>query len=410
MQNTWVLTLLARASALCLAFLLSFFLVREFGAQRFGIYMKFYAAVFVASLIGRRGMSLLVVRELSKSESGFNLTSLLKVVHFRVLVSTILVSIILFTAAVLINKAPVSFIWLGVLAAVSFSINVINSESFRGVGNPVLSIFFQGLLLPFIFLSVLILISRFGFNPDLESVFVLAVIVTSMISCILVYCKIIREDSLTGCSADYSNFKESVSYLWPISILEMAAHRFFPVFIIGYFGRPSDIAEYTVAFQIAALVSFSLMASNTFAMPMYSRLAIPGREFELRGLIKRVYLVNAAFGFTVALIIGVFSDVIMSLYSKEFVDAGPILLMLCIGQIFNVIGGHSGSLLAMTHNDRPRSLSAYVGYIGFIILSCILVKDHGAYGVAIAFVVSNFTISIMSNFLLYKHAGVRGFL
>ena len=410
MFSTWVFTLLARASALGLAFVLSFFLVREFGAERFGTYMEFYAAVFVASIVGRRGLDLLVVRELSKSVSGFSLTSVLKVVHCRVLASTILASITVFTATVFINEAPVSFIWLGIIAAVSFSINIINSESLRGIGNPILSISLQGLLIPFMLISALILSSRFGLNPDIESVFMLAVIVTSIVSCASVYYIIIRRASVTGISADYSDFKESVSYLWPVSILAMAAHRFFPVFIIGYVGVSSDIAVYAVAFQIASLVSFSLMASNTFATPMYSRLAIPGREVELRCLIKKVYLVNAAFGLTVAVIIGSSSDVIMRLYSEEFSDAGPILLMLCIGQIFNVIGGHAGSLLSMTHNDRPRSLSAYVGFIGFIILSCILVQDYGAYGVSVAFVVSNITISIMSNFLLYKHAAVRGFL
>ncbi|MBK5270180.1 MAG: polysaccharide biosynthesis C-terminal domain-containing protein, partial [Bacteroidia bacterium] len=81
----------------------------------------------------------------------------------------------------------------------------------------------------------------------------------------------------------------------------------------------------------------------------------------------------------------------------EFLDGQQALLILCGGQLINILSGSVGLLLMMTGNQRFSIYSLAISTIFNIIFNIILVPPYGIVGASIASAGS----LVIWNFLMY---------
>ncbi len=170
--------------------------------------------------------------------------------------------------------------------------------------------------------------------------------------------------------------------------------------MLGIYRTTDEVGLYSVASRIALLTSFMLMVSNTAISPklahMYSERNLSGMQKMVRQTTLGVILVASFFLF-LFLILG---RNILSLWGEEFIGSYIPLIVLCVGQFFNVSTGCSGMLLIMCGHEKLHRNISLLSVTMNIVLNILLIQKHGIVGAAVA---TSSTV-IIENFLKVMYA------
>ncbi len=88
------------------------------------------------------------------------------------------------------------------------------------------------------------------------------------------------------------------------------------------------------------------------------------------------------------------------LYGSDYIKGYGPLLILMMGNFFNIAVGPVGILLSMTNHERITFKIMLLGGVVNIILNVVLIPFYGMYGAAISSLIS----SVVWNFTMYYYA------
>ena len=195
---------------------------------------------------------------------------------------------------------------------------------------------------------------------------------------------------------DFSGWTNSAMAFFIMSVLYILNSKA-DIFLLGLLKGNEVVGVYNIVLRISEIIGFVLGIINFILAPFIARMFENGELVQLQKLITRSAQAVLVISFPLIIIIIVFRAQILGFFGVDFFNAQQALLILCLGQFFNVACGSVGLLLLMTGNQRYSIFSLIVGVIFNIVLNIILVPEYGIVGTAIATASS----LIIWNFLMY---------
>lgn len=373
------------------AFLLNVVLARLLGAEGSGVFFLAFTIVLIAAAIGRIGMENTLVRfvaaSISEGIKGKVLGVYNKALLYSLLVSTFL-SILLYNLAPWISVSLFTKPELAIplkymsLAIMPLAMLTLHAYALQGLKKITASISTLSVLVPLITcLVAIVFVPSFGINAAVYG-YVLATVIT------LVLGRWFWKKSIRGwdpgviCIETKELFSSSMP-LFVIVLMDMVIN-WSPMLFLGIWESNENVGIYSAASRTAMLTSFILIAVNSIAAPKFSELYKKG-DIKTLGIVARNSVkMMMLFASPILLIFIFLPEWILGVFGKDFKQGGLVLTILAVGQFVNVATGSVGYLLMMTGNERLMRNNLVVSGIVGIILSIVLIKNHGILGAAIA--------------------------
>lgn len=246
-----------------------------------------------------------------------------------------------------------------------------------------------GLMYSGVFLVLMSVLALFQRHIGLELLFVV-IIFSVLISFLSGYYHLLKElkNSTQQKVEDYFRIKQSLIAVLPMLLSDLIVLLMYrsDVWIIGMFSTKENVALYGAAAKLVVLVNSSLIIANTVLPPIISELFTKNNLTLLESVLRKTATVTAIPAFIALLLFMTIPGKLLSMiYGTFYSQAAIVLLILSIGQFFNVWAGSCQFTLFMTNNQKYNLIVNLISSIIIAMLSIILIRTLGIYGVAIAF-------------------------
>lgn len=154
--------------------------------------------------------------------------------------------------------------------------------------------------------------------------------------------------------------------------------------MLGWLNTSREVGLYVVAAKVALLTSFFLQVTNSAIAPRIATLFDSGKKEELETLIQKITLLLVVIAILPVGIFLLFGEEILSIWGYEFVDAFWILIIISIGQFFNLSTGAAGLTLILCGEERAQGIISISFVTLNLILNYFLIISYGAVGAALA--------------------------
>jgi len=178
------------------------------------------------------------------------------------------------------------------------------------------------------------------------------------------------------------------------------------VIMLGVLGTFKDVGVYSVAGRLALLSSFFLQVTNAAIAPKLASLYDESKINEMRLMVQRVtkgLTIVALLFITFFVVLGQW---LLSFWGAEFQEAYWILVILSIGQFFNMATGCSGMILVMCGHEKIYGFVSIFSLLLNLSLNFVLIKYLGALGAGIATATTIILGNIIQLILAKKKTGI----
>jgi O-antigen/teichoic acid export membrane protein len=211
-----------------------------------------------------------------------------------------------------------------------------------------------------------------------------------------------RESSIRSESRPSELFASSIPLFWT-SVFQLTI-LWVPIVLLGTWATMKDVGLYSAATRVVVLITMIVMSVNSVLSPTFSSLFRLGDIVALRRVTRlSATLTTVAVAPIIAFVV-VWPSALMSVFGNEFSDGGTLLVILAMGQFFNVLTGSVGHLLMMCgheHFVRNNVIGCALLNLGCCVL---LIPRYGATGaataVAITVIAENVSAAIYAWFKL----------
>lgn len=154
--------------------------------------------------------------------------------------------------------------------------------------------------------------------------------------------------------------------------------------VIGVFLEVGLVAYYAIGGSLVLYSGQVVGALSTTFLPMASRLDASGNREQLKTLLLRGCQASLAIMFPISLTLLFRGKTFIGLWMGPQYShiAGTVLQILLISQFFNASGSTPSALMMATGKHKPVAIAASVSAALNLLLSIVLVKIIGLYGVA----------------------------
>ena len=178
------------------------------------------------------------------------------------------------------------------------------------------------------------------------------------------------------------------------------------VLMLGAIGTFKDVGFYSVAARLALLTSLFLQVSNSAIKPKIAVLFNDSKFTELELMVKRITRILFFVAIMFLLLFILFGKSILSFWGPEFQEAYVVLLILAVGQFFNMATGCSGMLLVMCGHEKILGYISLTTVILNIILNVILIINYGVLGAAIATAITVMFTNLIKLIIVKQKLGI----
>ena len=154
--------------------------------------------------------------------------------------------------------------------------------------------------------------------------------------------------------------------------------------MIGWLSSAKQVGFFSVALKLALLTSFFMQITTSTLAPKIAALYNSGKHLEMQQMVKQITKGLTIIGALVLGTIIIFGKFILSIWGEEFTEAYWILVVLGIGQFFNIASGPVGNLLAMTNNEKVLRNITLITLSLNVLINIVLINKFEALGAAIA--------------------------
>lgn len=380
-------------------------LTRMLGATSFGLYALANTIVTVTSIATSFGLPSAMVHFVAKEKEREDYSSL---IWFIKKGTQIIVVVSLFSTAVFLLLSPfiskdiykkdgliVPLIGLGLSIPFLSPYNV-KSSILQGFMRIRKRVFLEKIAHPLIF-SILLLCGAM-FSRKMEFV-LFCFVVSAILVFLLSYIWIKREMKTipTNIELSESRYKELFSFSFPILFFDFLSFFILQsdILIMGFFREPKEVGIYAIASRLALGVGMPADSLGASLAPQYSALTGKNDFTGLSVLYKTSTRWIFLFSSLVSIILIFGSQIILSLFGKDFKEGVLPLCLLTFGQLFSAAFGTNGTLITQTGHPKINLVNAIGIGLFNVALLLFLVPRYGAVGAASASAISLILVNIL---------------
>ena len=371
--------------------LTSVLLARWLGPELFGKYSFVMAILPLLSLPISGGLPQLLVRQISFYLHHKKADKLKGMVYFSfiwsIVFSFVIICITYFIASFIIddidklNLLKVAVWFIPALAFIAISTGIL-----QGLNEPVFANIIQQLLLPLLILfSIVGLYYSSHLTP--YNIFVSQTLVG--IFCAGLIFKVLAKKFPAEANAEKASYQQKVWFasLLPFSLLALANtfNTQIGVIILGVYSSDEAVAGLRIAERGVLFVGIPLSIINSVAAPYIVNLYELNDINKLQTFAKNIARVSVAISFPVVLLFFFFGEELIEfVFGLEYVALSywP-LVILSLGQLFNVFCGSVGHLLSMTGHANVTLKGQLLALCFSFVICAVFVPFYGAIGAAV---------------------------
>ena len=378
-------------------------IVRLLSIDEYAIYTKFHSISVLSTTIIGTGLALAYVRFAAEkvSRGQDNSFGLFKLCSLLVCLATI----ISFIAIPIINKSfnttffisIISLIYGGVLA-----LNKMNQSYFQVDERFSTSGIITNIKNITLCLGVAVLPIFFSNITATQTIY--ATIISAIIAYLIGYIYISKNSTTQTFSSDKSLLQALFKESWWLIIYSLLVCLFDQgcVIIMSHIASIEDIAIYGVASKYYALMLTFLSSLMTVLRIRTSNQSMvdskDNRKAFVLNWIKRVWWIAGAVCLCTIL---VSRPVLTLLNGNEYIDAVPVFNILVIGVFIGYIFAPNVAVMMSAKRYKELCALAFISFIINCVICVTLIPKCGAIGAAVAVVISNAFLNIVSTLIIY---------
>lgn len=365
---------------------------RYLGPEQYGLYAYVMSILALLAIPSIAGLPDLVVREISKlhSEQRWSYLSgiikwsrwyVLSVSFITIIISTLLLHYQIFSISVasLLAFAIVTLPFQGLLNQQGAILN--------GFKRPVLAQIPGQILSPLIMLFV-VLFCIFN-NVVLTADLIIKISVITSLLGFALSVWFLRKVINNIVKINKRNYfiKQWQKSLVPFSLIAVIGtlNAELASIFLAYFKESESVAYFKVAMQSVILITIGLKSINAVIMPDIAVTFKKGNLKKTQRLLTKSVRLSCLFSMPILLFLLMFGDiVIIAFFGEAYLPAYPVLIILCVGQLFNILMGSVGLVLNMTNNEKHSLKTLVATLFVFVTLLCILIPMFSIVGAAIS--------------------------
>jgi O-antigen/teichoic acid export membrane protein len=409
-------SLLLRIIGTGLVFINSLVLARLLGLTVFGVYTYVITWVSVLAIPAVFGLDKMLIRNLAvyeaRSDWGLMHGQLRWSLRFSLVLGLVLALATGAIAWMLIPHSDTTLLafWIGVILIPIMALTRVRQGALQGLRHVIQGQFPETIVRPVLvitFISSLALLGGIAPGATLAvGAYIAAATVALIVGGILLTRSIPR--AVKAAPPEYRQ-REWIASALPfiaISGMNIISTRL-SILLLGVLLTPEAVGIYAVANRITDLIAFVLTAANTALSPAFARLYAMQDMQQLQRIVTRSVRVVMLLTLPIVAIIIVLGPWLLLLFGDAFTRGYTVLLILCIGQIVNVMAGSVGFLLTMTNHANDAAVAVAISLLLSTCFSLLLIPQWGLEGAAIAATLSLIVWNGILVLRVYQRIGVH---
>lgn len=205
-----------------------------------------------------------------------------------------------------------------------------------------------------------------------------------------------------------SQFKEMFKMALPMVLVSSVSvlNSNFDSIMIGFLGDLEQVGFYNVALRLATITSIIHIISASVLSPKIASFWADGKINEIEIMVQRITKLLIILGVITLIIYFFFGTFFLEFWGKSFKESYVILIILCLGQFFNLTTGAAGLILIMTGLEKIASYISITVLCVNIILNIIFIPLYGAIGAALVTSITLFIENIIKYLFVLKKRGI----
>jgi O-antigen/teichoic acid export membrane protein len=402
--------------SLVLGFLSNYVLIKIAGVDYYGSYIYIFNFLYLLVSFCILGMDTLLVKNVSVYEAGGNYRELKGIVFFGIVVcffSSLIMAFISEKIAAVTGVVEysgyVNWFILSFSTLLTLSLIAINQASLQGLKKIVLSQVGEKIVRPILVIALVIVLFFYRKKVSLEALIwinIAALLITFLITSILHQWNIGYKLKAVKPRYEFRSWTNSAIAFFLLGSLYIINSRV-DVFLLGLLRGNEEVAVYNIALKISEITSFGLVIVNFIIAPVIAKLFANAELSQLQRLATQSARIAFVTGLPLLLLIVLFRKSILIFFGVNFFNGQEALLILCSGQLINVICGSVGMLLLMSGYQRFSIYSLAASTAFSIIFNIILTPKYGIVGTAIATATSIAMWNGLMYFFVRKKINIR---
>ena len=346
-----LLGFLLQSSGSVLAFLVQFYLAKEFGANEFGKFNYYYGIIGFTSIFLIYGFQYSV----SKYKNDVNIQT-------ETLNSFSLLSLVVIPIAFVyfyLNDFSETIIALLLIGIFSFSLlevfRILYTTNFKSNK----AIFLKTWLFNIFFLSIALTL-----NGKIESKnnLLLALVISYSLISFPIFFKKIKKINLS-----FDFIKKS----FPFFLIQLfyTSHLYLSKIIPSYYFGYNLIAGISIAILVSRVISLIGSTSSFILMPYFSDLFKENKVNEVIDSYKEIRGINSSFTLPLFAFILIYAEKILSYISEDYAEYNLILIIISMGAISPIVLGPNGTVILMTKSFKKEINSGIILVSTFLSIS-----------------------------------------
>ena len=180
-------------------------------------------------------------------------------------------------------------------------------------------------------------------------------------------------------------------------------------FIIAIRLSSADVGAYNILLTLTGLTTFLLINLNKVFAPAISKLHYEKNFIELNDLYKKTTFLFNLFAIPLAVIIAIFSDEILGLYTAEMLVYKKYLFYMLVGGILSLATGSSGTFMVMAGLEKQNLNIQLIRASLLIFLSLWFIPIIGLLSVVGLYVISNLFVNGAQVIYIAKYLKISPF-
>jgi len=180
-------------------------------------------------------------------------------------------------------------------------------------------------------------------------------------------------------------------------------------FIIAIRLSSADVGAYNILLTLTGLTTFLLINLNKVFAPAISKLYHEKRYGEMNLLYKKTTFLFNLFAIPLAVLIALFSDEILGLYTSDMLVYKNYLYYMLVGGILSLATGSSGTFMIMAGLEKQNLNIQFIRALSLIFLSLLLIPIIGLLSVVCLYVISNLFVNGAQVIYIAKYLKISPF-
>jgi O-antigen/teichoic acid export membrane protein len=394
------------------------FIARSLGPESFGKYSYILSITTILTIPTIAGLPQLLIREISKAEMDKHWPKLKGVLNwstsYAVLIS--IVTIFVVYTANYFEWITASTGQLLVIAVILIPIRGLifkQSATLNGFQHPELAQIPSNIVIPVLMCIVSGILYMYKIEVNAEKIITFQIIV-SLVALLVASVLVIKKTPTEVRSVTPKYFiREWHFALIPFTFISVISTLNIEIasVLLGYLGDEKSVGYLKVAMQVGLLLALGIVAINTINAPTIARLYHSGDVVATQELLTKSVKLSTITLVPIGFIAIFFGDKIVEfLFGAEYLPSFPLIIVLTIGQVFNVVMGAVGLVLTMSGNEKKAIRTLIIGLALTVLLLIILIPVYGALGAVIATTCTMFFLNIVMAIDVYKITGLKTWL